>query len=375
MELSYYSSYSMKCETGIFSALLQLRQLQSLDCERMVLSKKTQALTSLQGLTSLRMADCCLTMRDLAPLSVLMNLRKLSLETNMMSFDAEDLHFINLSRALTQLTSVSLADCDHLHNPLGMSELKFVQELDLSLLSNIELADLPAIPSLTKLTFNSNWAVLDSTKTAKALCGLQHLDMCDCFFGEEASAIGSLVALTRLEAVHGGEKGDGIRCVLLTTLGPLQQLRHLAVSSDFKQSDPISSFSVLGTLQHLTHLELRGPQLPAGALAAMFSTSQGNAGAACLPRLQRLQVHKEDGEEDWQALGGSISSNDVALLVQSCPELRSLTLTGYPIRAAGLTHMSGLTGLTALICNKVTMSGEHKDSHSNLSAAVYGTIV
>jgi hypothetical protein len=371
-ELCYNARGGCKeCRSCIFPAVLQLTQLQSLDFEGLYLrDSETQALTSLQHLTSLRMANCFLEMQDLGPLSVLVNLRKLNLDTNM-DLDANSPHFINLSRALTQLTSFSLADCDHLHNPRGLSELKFVQELDLSLQSDLELADLPALPFLTKLTFKDNSAVLDSAETVKALSGLQHLDMRDCYFGQ-VSALGSLVSLTRLEAVHGRERGDGYyRCVLLTALGPLQQLRHLVVSSDFKQADPISSFSVLGTLQHLTHLELRGPQLPAGALAAMFSTRQGGAGAACLPRLQCLQMHKEEGWNALLAPGGPrdpleparhpISRNDIALLVRSCPALHSLTLTGYLIEDAGFALLSGLTGLTALTF-EVNVPGKHRVS-------------
>jgi hypothetical protein len=154
--------------------------------------------------------------------------------------------------------------------------------------------------------------------------------------------------------VHGDKTGDGSRCVLLTALGPLQQLRHLVVSSDFKQADPISSFSVLGTLQHLTHLELRGPQLPAGALAAMFNSTcqvlRDAVAAAGLPRLQSLQIQtEEDAEKDSeQVSGGPISSNEVVLLVRNCPELRSLTISGYMVEDGGLLHLSGLRSLTAL---------------------------
>jgi hypothetical protein len=220
------------------------------------------------------------------------------------------------------------------------------------------------MPSLTKLIFHDSWALRDGARSFEALSRLQHLNVQDCFFGHEATALSSLVYLTRLEAVQRGATGFGARCVLLTALGPLQQLRHLVISSDFKEADPVSLFSVLGTLQHLTHLEFQGPQLPAGALAAMFSTSQGDAGAACLPRLQCLQVHTgfdeedsdEEEQEEWQASGGSISSSDIGLLARSCPELHSLTIYGYPVEDAGLLHLSGLTSLTTLKL-RVVMTG------------------
>jgi hypothetical protein len=298
---------------------------------------------------------------DLAPLSALVTLSKLGI-WGTISMDTEGPSFINLSRALTQLTSLTLRN-SNLHKLWGLSELKYVQELDLSYNSTrIALADLPAMPSLTKLTFAGNWVMRDSPSFLTTLSKLQHLSMRDCYSADAVSPLASLASLTRLEVVPKGVTRDWTRCALITAIGPLQQLHHLVISSDFKQADPISSFSVLGTLQHLTHLELRGPQLPAGALAAMLSTAQEDAGAACLPRLQCLEIHtldeEEIAEEDWQAPGGSISGSEIALLARSCPELQSLTIDGYPLEDAGSsTLMSGLTGLTALTC-RVTNSGK-----------------
>jgi hypothetical protein len=352
---------TMLCQLILYKALVQLTQLQSLDLLGFDLRGKTQALTSLQRLTSLRLACCNLTDPGIRPLSVLVALRQLSLEGST-SIDAGCPHFINLSRALTQLTSLNLASCEEFDNPRGLSELKALQELDLSHLQEIELEELPAMPSLTKLDFSCNWAVLDKDSTVKVLFGLQDLRMQGSYFGDEANRFSRLVSLTRLEATHGEERGDGTRCVLLTALGPLQQLCHLVVSSDFRQTEPVSSFSVLGTLQHLTHLELRGPQLPAGALAAMlYSTSQ--VPSAWLPRLQSLQVvHEEHGEKDaQQAPGGPISSNDVALLVRKCPGLQSLTISGYEVENGGLLHLSSLRSLTALTFRAAMPGNVHND--------------
>jgi hypothetical protein len=355
------------CHQSIFSALVQLTQLRSLDLEGLKGCFRTKDLTCLQMLTSLRLAYCDLPQMDLAPLSALVGLCKLSLEGSM-HIDTEDWNFDDLARALTQLTSFKMGEGRYLENPWRLSELKFVQELDLSSVPDLQLDDLPEMPSLTKLTFRTNLAHLESFDTGTKLSRLQHLDMLESYFGTSARALASLVSLTRLVAVTGGEHlwDDMDRLAMLTAVGPLQQLRHLAISSDFQQADPISSFSVLGTLQHLTHLELRGPQLPAGALAAMFSTSQGDSGASCLRKLRCLRVEAERCVEmDWQAQGGSISRSDVALLVRTCPELQSVTLSRYLVEDAGLLQLSGLTGLTSLTF-RVVMAGNHKGSHPDL---------
>jgi hypothetical protein len=342
--------YPNSCHQCIFSALVQLTQLRSLDLEGLKGCFRTKELTCLQLLTSLRLAFCGLPEGDIRPLSALVGLCQLSLEGSM-HIDAERWLFTDLARALTQLTSFKMGEDKLLEHPWGLSELKFVQDLDLSTVPDLQLDDLPEMPSLTKLTFRNNLAHLESFDTGKTLSRLQHLDMLESYFGTSARALASLVSLTRLEAVTGAKHlWEGMdRLVLITAVGPLQQLRHLAISSDFKQADPISSFSVLGTLQHLTHLDLSGPKLPAGALAAMFSASQGDVGASCLPRLKCLQVELDGcAEMDWQAPGGSISGNEVALLVRACLELQSLTLTGHVVRDAGLLHLSGLTSLTCL---------------------------
>jgi hypothetical protein len=99
-----------ECQAHIFAALVQLTRLQSLDLQRLDLHSRTHALAPLQRLTSLRMVSCGLYESDLGPLSALVSLCKLNLWGTPMFSDAEGLCFIGLSRALTQLTSLSLGN-------------------------------------------------------------------------------------------------------------------------------------------------------------------------------------------------------------------------------------------------------------------------
>jgi hypothetical protein len=127
LELSYKVRHGdeLMCQVILSGALVQLTQLQSLDLSECSYSMRgrTEALTSLQKLTSLRLACCELRERDLRPLSALVALQKLSLDGSR-RIDAGCPHFINLSRALTQLTSLNLESCYAFLNAWGLSELK-----------------------------------------------------------------------------------------------------------------------------------------------------------------------------------------------------------------------------------------------------------
>ena len=336
----------------VFSALVQLTQLQSLELSGMNLHSHTQPLTALRSLTSLSLPSCHLKDADLRPIATLLKLRRIDLESN--SVKGTSKAFAAFSRRLTNMTSLSLRACDDF-DPAGLSRLQQLQELDFSYMDEADLYDLPIMPSLTKLTFQENWAALDDADVTESLSNLQHLDLHGCYLGASGCALSNLVLLTRLEAIHGD---DGSRCVLLTALGPLQQLRHLHLSSDFEQGDPVSSFSVLGTLQHLTHLELIGPQLPAGALAAVFAAQRRDSAVVCLPSLQYLLIaFDEESDEDWQAKGGSIRGAELEQLGRACPELQTLILD-HPVEAGRHSPLSRLTRLTALTLKDVD-AGKH----------------
>ena len=357
-EIRYAREY--RYDTGvpaaiIFSAVVHLTQLQSLNLRGINLYLQTQPLTALQSLTSLSLPACNLTDKDLGPIATLVTLQSVDLSVND-SFYTSSEAFAAFSRGLIHLTLLNLGACN-LNDYSGLSQLQQLQELGLSCIMEPGLSDLPLMPSLTKLIFQENWAALDYADT-KSLSKLQHLDLHGCYLGSSGCALSNLVSLTRLEAVHGHERGDGSRCVLLTALGPLQQLRHLHLSSDFKQGDPISSFSVLGTLHHLTYLELEGPLLPAGALAAMFGAHSANAAVVCLPRLQYLSLSDSaEYYEEWQATGGPITEAELEQLGHGCPQLQTLILD-HPVESGALTPLSKLTSLTALTLKDVD-AGKH----------------
>ena len=216
------------------------------------------------------------------------------------------------------------------------------------------MSDLPFLPSLTKLTCKHNHVNLDPAGET-ALTKLQALDLNGCKFSPESRGLSALASLTRLEATLGLDWVN--RYVLVTSVGPLQQLRHLRICSDFKQAHPISSFSVLATLQHLTHLALTGPTLPAGALAAVFKSDQAGAVVACFPKLQHLSITSEDRIwewQDWQAPGARISCEELRQLAWGCPQLQSLALAEHRVEAAGLSclsYLSGFSGLTVVGVN------------------------
>ena len=327
----------------VFSALVQLTQLQSLKLEGIDLHSRMQSLTALQNLTSLSLPACSLRDADFHPLASLVSLRMLDLTENGV-FDAASEAFKRCSRSLSRLSSLSFDSCSAVLNPSGLSELRQLQELNLSFMRDIALRDLLVLPVLTKLTFAHNRVVLHAD-IAMALSKLQHLDITESDCNGDPTAISLLVSLTRLDAVPSSRSPAR---VVLTDLGPLQQLRHLSVSSHLKPTDAaISSSSAIGCLQQVTYLELAGPPLPAGALAAVFQADTAGAAAACLPRLQFLQI-RAAGRGAWRARAGCIRVDEFAQLVQGCPQLRGLTLDDHPIEPAGLCCLSRLAGLTEL---------------------------
>ena len=299
----------------VYSALLNVTQLRSLELAfgRNGVRLQTQGLAALQSLTSLSLSSCYLENEDIAPLLHLSALRRLNL-SDCQGFNAfaEPEAF---SKSLAQLTTLNLSGCAEVTNISGFSDLQQLQQLDLSSVPNIGFSSLPLMPSLTKLTFKHNDAYL-APAGDKALSNLLELDLNGCHFNTDGRGLSTLVALTRLEAVPGLRRAD--RSFQLTAIGPLQQLRHLNICTDFKQADPVSSFSVLATLQHLTHLELTGPTLPARALAAVFRADQAGAAVACFPKLQCLSISTEN--DMWQlhnsqAPGACISSDELGRLV------------------------------------------------------------
>ena len=325
----------------IFLAVLNLTQLRSLGLHNLNLYfTGTQRLRAFQSLTSLSLSECYLKDGDLAPMSPLSSLRRLSF-SNCYGFDLASDGFASLGKGLAQLTSLTLSALPT-DGASGLSELQQLQQLNMSSVL-ILISSLPLMPSLTKLTWRNNPVDLDAASET-ALSKLQDLDLNHGYFIRENRGLSALVSLTRLEAVPGLQVGPNRmrsdRCVLLTVIGPLQQLHHLRICSDFKQTDPISSFSILATLQHLTHLELTGPTLPAGALAAVFRAKEASA---CFPKLQCLSIMCEDGMWEWpawQAAGACISSDELEQLVLGCPQLQSLTFIDHPIEAAGLSCLA-----------------------------------
>ena len=226
-------------------------------------------MAAFQSLTSLSLSHCRLADADLAPLTPLSALRRLDLSGSS-GLDAASGAFARLIKGLAQLTSLDLSACTEISNISGLSALRQLQQLDLSYVPSIGLCDLPLMPSLTKLAFKHNDAYL-APAGSTALSKLLELDLNGCYFSTGARGLSALVSLTKLVATSCRD----LPSVLLTAIGPLQQLRHLHICSDFKQADPISSFSALATLQHLTHLVFTGPTLPWLASWGYSSSLQG----------------------------------------------------------------------------------------------------
>ena len=237
-------------------------------------------LTTLSQLQVLSLDHCGLQDPDLVNLAPLTSLRHLDLSGNSFSFTSGS--FSSLTGALHQLTSLKLHNAasvwlqdPHLDQLANFSQL---QALDMSR-CRANLAHLPKFPSLTKLVANVN-AVTATPGSLSRLSNLQHLQIDHCFFTEATQDFSALARLTCLEASNFTIDAPDQRGVFLTALAPLTQLRHLAIDPVVDWDTPTSSFSLLATLKHLTHLELCGTQLPSGLLSIMFEPAAAGAAAA-----------------------------------------------------------------------------------------------
>jgi Leucine-rich repeat (LRR) protein len=190
---------------------------------------------------------------------------------------------INQMSHLTALDVSNTFDLPSLPSDLGVW-LPNLEQLG-SICSN-----LPAVPAtlsrLTGLYFSFNFAeALSLPSTLKALREL-HLSNS---YSTAIATLGSFTALEVLDVSDSSVLGDS-----LAILKPLTRLRHLNMSG-VGELDP-ASFTVLGTLQQLTHLNLRPtceyPREDGN------STKEGITAAACsvladtqpLPALEQLDI-------------------------------------------------------------------------------------
>ena len=365
--------------------------------------------------------DCCgLRDQDLETLAPLTSLRHLDLSGNSFAFTSGA--FSSLTGPLQQLTSLRLHNAasagqlqhSHLDQLTKFSQL---QALDISTCYT-NLAHSPEFPSLSKLTADNVW-VTATPGSLSSLSHLQQLQIRYCKFTEAAQDFSALARLTRLEASHYFiDDDEHQRGISVTALAPLKQLRHLAIDPIVERDAPtgISSFSLLTTLKHLTHLELCGLELPSEVLAAMFqpaaaaaavpnhpaggaapaagggggggrhgdtATSSLAGGGAALPNLKYLSMvwyyHDYMTDWVWGRRDNAVGSDQLQQLVWNCPLLEVLAIKDHPVQVAGVAHLTALTGLRQLELTDVyyplsessstIIQLVHIDSNSDIAAA------
>jgi Leucine-rich repeat (LRR) protein len=325
-------------------------------------------LAPLTGLVALDLSKCDINAASLTALSHMSRLTRLGLYGGEEEAAAacglpglRELHFYDCSwddefapdssplielpsslSSLKQLSFLDISGCDQIEelpDDLGVW-LPRLQRLEAR---HCELEVIPA--SLTALrhldlTESAAWDITLSP----ALSNLRVLDLVDTW----VTRLRGLSALTALEELD-IRSSDGFKGSL-DVLRPLTRLRHLAFTRD--GCDPLrpSSFTVLGTLQQLTHLSI-GPNKNTAGIVVMTSTSAGPghpyvpterpqrpvnpslkepcflalASTPPLPHLQQLDISGAAGKGALAALG--------PWLVQ-LPALTQLKMASVPLWAA-----------------------------------------
>jgi Leucine-rich repeat (LRR) protein len=256
--------------------LTGLVHLEELRLERTKISSP-QALSSMASLTRLELGFACCRPATLEAACALTTLRHLSVNGICVTALPDAM------QALKQLTCLKISTTGMAGLPADLGV--WCPGLACLEVSHGHLAAVPAsLGSLTRLNIsgsNSARLVLPTT-----LVRLKDLDLSRARY-RTITGISSLAALERLDASDGplaAALGGS-----LAALQPLTRLRHLSLSE--ASIDDKASFSVIGALQQLTHLDL-------SKIYQEWDHPQGwaaLAGAEPLPALEQLDISTYSG--------------------------------------------------------------------------------
>ncbi|KAF8062024.1 PAT11 [Scenedesmus sp. PABB004] len=358
-------------------------------------------------LTSLWLHGCCGSLaRELSSLTALrdLELSELIIASNLAALselrvlavdfecDAElDLRFLTGVRALTSLSlgagwlsgSVRLSVSGAAGGLALIGQLQELRELRLSKVAAAQLPPLPASLTLLRLRQCSQLE-LAADCSLRELPRLESLALIDVAVFDPALLQHHASALTSLSL--GGWRvaclPNGDTRTLLRVLPLLRELRHLRLgramlapldADDLAALDGVGDgdgeqlhvefvglYAGLTASPHLTELDLRGCDLPAGALLAAFPAAAGAPACAAL-RALRLGVDEEAfcgfaevtdlSARQCDPNGPVLGAAELARIAGCCPGLQELSLLGAlePKQQWGLRALLQLSALTLLV--------------------------
>jgi hypothetical protein len=256
---------------------------------------------------------------------------------------------------LTSLTQLRLEWKleDKLRAVLG--QLSFLQDLTLWGLDIPQDSSTPlSLPcSLTRLELVLSQQLNSSSIPGlAALTALQHLQLKN-ITQLDASLLSGMTQLTQLELEMDSSKFKA-SCMekMMRALRQMQQLQHLVLDfvdrSYSQKSAPAVSWhqcSALTSSSHLTHLELKGLQLPYDSGSRLFGK-----------RLPHLKAFKVDASCStfYRSVDNTLPKpfgrdNDIWSLVNNCPSMCKLDFAGAVREGVDLGGLRFLTGLTSLV--------------------------